>query len=312
MNRWTVETPFARAPFQLTPDDVEVFAVGDVHGQAAAFEAMLAHVAGVKTRPGRKRLLVQTGDVIDRGPENLRAMALALNARELARVDEVVLLPGNHELMLLEVLDDAEAAVKNDSFYGTHLGVWAMNGGLDVLDELLAVAGAADETKKALLNDNAALAQWLCDVFERGPLADGAPGAWLRALRAGPDHLRVGQTLLVHAGVHPRLDQDRFLATPRAGHRRAQHHWAWVRDPFLQWQPGFKDPKGDPMLVVHGHTPAFKKPVWRHEDENAVVACMDRMLTHGRLNVDAGATARPHVGAARLNADGYQMFVAQA
>jgi len=312
MNRSTVETSFAKSPFQLAPDDVEVFAVGDVHGQAAAFEAMLAYVANVKTRPGRKRLLVQTGDVIDRGPENLRAMDLALNARELARVDEVVLLPGNHELMLLEVLDDVAAAVVKDAFYGTHLDIWAMNGGRQVVDELMVAANVQAETKNTLLNDKAALAHWLGDVFENGVLAETAPGAWLRALRAGPDHMRAGQTLLVHAGVHPRLDQDRFLKTPRAGHRRAQHHWAWVREPFLQWQRRFTDTNGDPMLVVHGHTPAFRKPVFRHENEKAVVACMDRMLTHGRLNVDAGATERPHVGGARLNADGYQMFVAQA
>lgn len=87
------------------PDSLEVFAIGDVHGQADLLAAYLDGIARAPQPPATDRLVVFLGDIVDRGPDSLRAIDLMMNASRLARADRVVLLPGNHELVLLDALD---------------------------------------------------------------------------------------------------------------------------------------------------------------------------------------------------------------
>jgi serine/threonine protein phosphatase 1 len=86
----------AWAPLSARGPQAQVFAIGDVHGQADLLEATLAEIHGVP-RSATLRRLIFLGDIIDRGPASLRAVALVGEAAELAGVDDVVLLPGNHE-----------------------------------------------------------------------------------------------------------------------------------------------------------------------------------------------------------------------
>jgi hypothetical protein len=81
--------------------------VGDVHGELAGLKTILAH-AGLIDGPGTWRgddtVLIQTGDVVDRGPQSIEAFRFL---RELQRQaadagGQVVRLCGNHELMLLQ------------------------------------------------------------------------------------------------------------------------------------------------------------------------------------------------------------------
>ncbi|MHB8901979.1 MAG: metallophosphoesterase family protein [Thermoguttaceae bacterium] len=93
-----------------------VIAIGDIHGCLAALEAVLAEV-----RPQRGDLVVTVGDYIDRGPDSRGVIDRLLALRR-----EVELAPilGNHEEMLLSILD------------GRHylLGDWLAFGGLETLD----------------------------------------------------------------------------------------------------------------------------------------------------------------------------------
>jgi hypothetical protein len=63
--------------------------VGDIHGCATEFEALLT-----KLRPGRHDRIVLLGDLINRGPDSARVLALARTHAHCA-------LLGNHELRLL-------------------------------------------------------------------------------------------------------------------------------------------------------------------------------------------------------------------
>ena len=100
---------------------------------------------------------------------------------------------------------------------------------------------------------------------------------WLAALQP---HWRSGDVLFVHAGVNPGFPLESFLAAPwnvpleRLDESR---HWAWVRGPFLDHQPGPQGWSG--YVVVHGHTPndGLRDP--SHADQ----------IRKFRLNLDAGS-----------------------
>ena len=81
-----------------------VVAVGDVHGAYASFVAILRAAGLIDTRDrwvGGRAILVQTGDVLDRGDDSRRVLDLLRRLeRDAARAGGRVLpLLGNHELM---------------------------------------------------------------------------------------------------------------------------------------------------------------------------------------------------------------------
>ena len=92
-----------------------IFAIGDIHGCAAALDALLAEIA-----PTSDDLIVTLGDYIDRGPESPRVVERLL---ELQQQCQLVPLLGNHEAMLL-------MALKEES----ELGFWLECGGQETLD----------------------------------------------------------------------------------------------------------------------------------------------------------------------------------
>ncbi|MCZ8295567.1 MAG: metallophosphoesterase [Rhodobacteraceae bacterium] len=254
----------------------QLFVLGDVHGQAHALEEALACIAAIP-RTAERRKLVFLGDPIDRGPQNLRAMHLVLNAQVAAHVDEVVLLPGNHELMLLDALDNPLR----------YMGDWLDNGGVTVIAE------AKPPASVRLLCDFAEIAQRI------------APSAFLAAIREAPSHHRLANLLLVHAGLSPDQIPEAFLKLPKAG--ACGTHWAWIRRPFLDWRGGW-GPEGR-WLVVHGHTPAVR----RLGDPSRFLALANRRHTHGRICLDAGAAyGLPQVGWAEFRADRFRLAISRA
>ena len=93
-----------------------VIAIGDIHGCSAALDTILAEVA-----PTPDDLVVTLGDHIDRGPDSRAVIERLLLLRNET---ELVSILGNHEEMLLMILD------------GHHymLGDWLAFGGLATLD----------------------------------------------------------------------------------------------------------------------------------------------------------------------------------
>jgi serine/threonine protein phosphatase 1 len=89
-------------------------AVGDIHGCAAALEALLDAV-----QPVADDVVVTLGDYIDRGPHSRRVIEILL---QLARCCQLVPLKGNHELLMLRAIE----APSNMTF-------WMQSGGLATL-----------------------------------------------------------------------------------------------------------------------------------------------------------------------------------
>lgn len=82
-------------------------AVGDIHGELDGFREILRHAGLVDGRDqwsGGDRVLVQTGDVVDRGPHSVEVLDLLsrLQRQATQAAGRVVRLCGNHELLLLQ------------------------------------------------------------------------------------------------------------------------------------------------------------------------------------------------------------------
>lgn len=166
-------TPWRPAIRALADGDL-VAAIGDVHGHADLLEALhRALAAEIASLAPTSATVVHLGDLVDRGPENRRTVALARAGVPGARA---VSLMGNHEERMLAELAGSEAP---------HLRWYAMGG-----RELFAECGVAPE------------AGWQAPMRARfGPeLID-----WLAA--SPPIH-RHGSLVFVHAGIDP----DRPLA----------------------------------------------------------------------------------------------------
>jgi serine/threonine protein phosphatase 1 len=238
--------------------DVEIFAVGDIHGRSDLLAALIDEAAR-EPRRLEKRAIVFLGDLVDRGPDSLGAIDLAIGAAARIGADDEIALMGNHEAMMRLALDSQtpwEVAIDA-------LETWLANGG----DRTLAEFVEGDEPPKDLDELLAAARASL----------PGRVRAWLESLRAS---WRSGELLFVHAGVNPSFDLEAFLAVPwntPLASLDEDRHWAWVRWPFLNHRPGPNGFSG--LFVVHGHTPNDAGRAPSHEDQ----------IARYRLNLDGGS-----------------------
>lgn len=260
------------------PLDEQVFAIGDIHGQASALEAALGRIRDTE-RSGAPTHLVFLGDVIDRGPENLRATDLVLNASELSGVDKVTFLPGNHELMFLDALQHPHDRIAMN---------WAVNGGMKVMEEVCApgtIHGTSADEIIVLLKNRLA--------------------GFIEMIDAAPNHLRLGDLVFVHAGVDPDTPLEQFLAKTRDSHTLGrQEHWAWIREPFLYHMGGWD--KEGAIVVVHGHTPHANRII----PSEGAGTYLDHVENKKRICLDAGAASMGQVAFLEIREDSYRIDVA--
>ena len=209
--------PVALVLFPLAPDGarasdrhepVRLVAVGDLHGDYAAFEQVMSR-AGLMDAAGAwiggETVLVQTGDIAGRGPDSLAIMRRLRDLQHEAAEDggAVIVLTGNHEAMQMT----------GDLRY-VHEGEWAAFAGDHARERRAEYFEARrDEIAAAYRRDDAELSDE--DVrarFEaRVPLGyvehreawapNGEVGAWVRA---NPVALAIGDTLFVHGGLSAR------------------------------------------------------------------------------------------------------------
>jgi serine/threonine protein phosphatase 1 len=250
-NREVLSLPRAIEP------DREIIAIGDIHGRSDLLDALLREAAREPRRAARR--LIFTGDLVDRGPDSLGALALAAAAKVRIGADETIALMGNHEILMRIALDPStppKSAINA-------LSVWVGNGGEAVIEDLLGLA-----------------APWRSASRLLRALREAAPPAvldWLTALRP---HAFSGGLLFVHAGVNPTMRLEEFLAEPWDAPIATlveDLHWAWVRRPFLDHDPGERGFSG--YLVVHGHTPLDRGHTRSHADQ----------VRRFRINLDGGS-----------------------
>lgn len=249
-------SPWFRTPGSCEPG-VQIFAVGDVHGRADAFEEALAAIAHTP-RKAPLRILVLLGDLVGKGPASFTCIDLGMESRERAKVDEMIAVPGDHEIMMAQ-------AVLEPTFL---MESWVAAGGQAVLHE----AGVGDGAY-TLDQQAQAIGAWL-------------PFGWPQAVMEAQGWWQSGDFLFVHGGVNPHQSRDAFLMQPADS--PSSNHWAWMREPFLSWTKGWdKERRG---VIVHGHTPALDR--WIGSDADmALLAPLDKR----RIVLDADAGRRAQI-----------------
>lgn len=251
-----------------TRADGHLFVIPDIHGHADMLEQMLEHLNDVPRDPAAK--IVFLGDLIDRGPESIRAIELAQNAEH--GFAERVILPGNHEGMMLAGIDRVDEQA---------LSMWLLNGGDGVVAELPQVKTVGD-------------------------LAEALPEAFLDDLRCGPSYYRCGDLILVHAGLNPPVTggptREEFLGQSLTA--LSNDHWAWIRKSFLSWRGGWDDNRKE--VVIHGHT-ILAPQQFTSVDEAATAA--DFVETHARLSLDMGIFVYSQLLALEAEEDRYRFHL---
>jgi serine/threonine protein phosphatase 1 len=219
-------TNWVEGPFPH--DDVDVFAVGDVHGCPDELEAL--HIAIDSVDPAAESQIVHLGDYVDRGSGS--AQVLEYLADFSGTRDSAVFLRGNHDQFLIELVQpDPDPDL--DRYF---VNMWFENGGMQTMRSL-GVNGYGR------LMDQGNIAE----LRQRTIAALGERR--LNFLLSTTLHHQVGNYLFVHAGVRPGkpLEDQDFSDL------------LLIREPFLSAQ----DDWDHPYCVVHGHS--ISTPgVWPH------------------------------------------------
>jgi hypothetical protein len=179
-----------------------IVAIGDVHGAGAAFASILQRAGLVdaqKRWSGGNTILVQTGDLLDRGQDARQVLDLmmALETQAAAAGGRVQALLGNHEVMNLvgETRDVAPELYQQFA------------------DERSEARREEAFRTASKINGNTPVdkAEWLKDhplgyVEYREAFAPNAPyGKWLRAK---PIAAEIAGTLFMHGGINPDFTTD--------------------------------------------------------------------------------------------------------
>lgn len=237
-------------PQAVAPGD-EVLAIGDIHGEADLLEALL--VKAEVLPPMGRRVLVFTGDLIDRGPRGFEALRLAEAAAARIGAAETMALMGNHEQMLRCALAGAPARQRHA------YALWIANGGDALLREVLGPDWERSHSPERL----------------RLALGDGF--TFVQGMRP---YWRSGDLLFVHAGISSTVLLESFLAVPWDVDFRTLHedeHWAWIRQPFLEAE------RHGGLFFVHGHTPPDN--VTRHGPATVARSRLNLDLGSGRTGM---------------------------
>ncbi|MDP2858445.1 MAG: metallophosphoesterase [Bacillota bacterium] len=238
-----------------------MFAIGDMHGCYDSYCALLRAAGLVNSSchwTGGRAFLVQTGDLVDRGPGSLANLRLTRRLQEEARQagGEVRFLLGGHEVFALAAAQGNDWAFLN----------WfsAQNGGSATLLEWLAEddfpASPSDEQLAMMYGA-------FLNQFDSGEF-----GAWLMG---SPTCTRVDGTVFVHAGISREVPQECDSLNDQASMSLLDLRQYLIGSP-------------DPVLGRRG--PYWVRDIGRDEVDSVLLANDSRRIVCGH-NPAPGVTA---------------------
>lgn len=179
------------------PEDLRVYAIGDVHGCASLLVKLHDAIDQRESRvaTGQRVVEVVLGDFIDRGPDSQRVVEMLL---QRAKHRVLVVLRGNHEQLMLDALDDPQ-----------HLPAWLRLGGLETLRSYGVTPTAPIEGAN------------LVETIRRA--RELIPQSHLDFLTNLPVIFRCRDLSFVHAGIRPGIAVD----------RQDYRDMITIREPFL-------------------------------------------------------------------------------
>lgn len=215
-----VSSAFAQAP-------ARVVAVADVHGDFDAFVAILQKADLIDDKlhwTGKDATLVQTGDILDRGPKNREVMDLlmALEAEAPRTGGRVIALLGNHEIM--NIMGDLRYAASMYASFADANSEKRRKAAYEAYVSWQTERRAAGKLSAAAPAANAEAAWYAAHplgyVEQREAMSPtGKYGRWLRAHAAVA---QVGSTLFVHGGIAPLIAEAGWKPEAIAGKVRSE------------------------------------------------------------------------------------------
>ena len=206
----TTDTAFAQvrgsSPCDLTTTD-RIVAIGDIHGAFDRFVAILRAAGLVDERQrwtGGRAVLVQTGDIVDRGPDSRRVLDLLrrLEGEANRAGGRVVPLLGNHEVMAM--LGDLRYVSAGE--YAAFRSADA-EGLRERLFRVVAERAAAEARAAGRKLDQGELREKFFAATPLGSvelqLAFGREGEYGRWLRERHAVARINGYVFVHGGISP-------------------------------------------------------------------------------------------------------------
>jgi serine/threonine protein phosphatase 1 len=179
------------------PAGYRLYALGDIHGRDDLLAELLTRIDEdcARRRPA-KRILLFLGDLIDRGPASKEVVERLRTLRSPGT--RMVFLAGNHEEVLLRILDGEAGLIKD----------WLKFGGAECLRSY-----GADPDRLRQLDPGQAI-----EAVRRV-----IPETHANFLRGFDDTFRAGDYLFVHAGIRPGIPLD----------EQEPADLRWIREPFL-------------------------------------------------------------------------------
>ena len=201
------------------PAGERAYAIGDIHGRADLFAAVIAAIdADDAARTAAKTTVILLGDLIDRGPDSAGVIQLAREWQVRRPKPEAVrIIMGNHEEMLLDCLERP-----------------------DMLRHFLRYGGLETAQSYGAMIDVTGLQEWPPEKFSHAAAVIRAklPEADLEYIRNFEDCIVLGDYAFVHAGIRPGVALERQLVSDLR----------WIREPFLSYRGSHG------KVIVHGHT----------------------------------------------------------
>jgi serine/threonine protein phosphatase 1 len=185
------------------PDDLRIYAIGDIHGRADLLASLFARIDASRGKfPAERAVHVYLGDYVDRGPSSQDVLHLLIS-RGLQFPS--AFLKGNHESYLISFLEDP-----------TVFSEWRQYGGLDTLLSYGLTPSLFPDKHEC-----AALSLELKSVM---------PELQRRFLQSLKLSFTCGGYFFVHAGVRPGVPLE----------RQREEDLLWIRDDFLLHEDGYE------------------------------------------------------------------------
>jgi len=195
-----------------------LFAIGDIHGCKKELDIIHNKIKKYCTNKNKKPIITYLGDYIDRGPKSQEVIQTIIDFN-LPNLEKICLL-GNHEQMLLDVLNN-----KKNSLYQ-----WIANSGVETLESY---GGNLNE----FVDFNMELS------FEKkiySKIDEFIPIEHKKFYNSLKLFYVWNNYIFVHAGIDPQLDIK----------KQEKETLIWTRDKKF-YDPLMKYTK----RIVHGHTP---------------------------------------------------------
>lgn len=184
-----------------------IVAIGDVHGDLADFDSILRQTGLTNEKSnwiGGATVLVQTGDIVDRGPKSRESLDLLMSLERQARKQKgkVIALLGNHEVMAM-VGDLRYVSPEDYRGFATERSEKIRE---EAYQEYLDFAAHNHSGSDAPPNDPMQREKWMQEhplgFFERRD-AFGPQGLYGRWIREHDAVVQIGDVLYLHGGLDP-------------------------------------------------------------------------------------------------------------